>query len=89
MQLSQLGDATNGCLSAGPHFNPYNKHHGAPEDHDRHVGDLGNIESNAEGVAKFTITDKHLTLNGALSILGRSVVVHAVSLTAIQPGSLS
>ncbi|VDN86637.1 unnamed protein product [Brugia pahangi] len=28
--VHQYGDTTNGCISAGPHFNPYNKTHGDP-----------------------------------------------------------
>ncbi|KAL5156050.1 Superoxide dismutase [Cu-Zn] [Glycine soja] len=38
-----LGDTTNGCLSTGAHFNPNNNEHGAPEDENRHAGDLGNV----------------------------------------------
>ncbi|KAI0061396.1 hypothetical protein BV25DRAFT_1886644 [Artomyces pyxidatus] len=75
--IHQLGDASNGCLSAGPHFNPFNKNHGAPGDAERHVGDLGNIKSDALGAARFTVQDEHLTLNGPRSIVGRSVVLHA------------
>ena len=54
------------------------KKHGAPSDSERHFGDLGNIQSISSGIAKFSFTDKLLTLNGPFSIIGRSVVVHAV-----------
>ncbi|XP_041019837.1 superoxide dismutase [Cu-Zn] 4A [Juglans microcarpa x Juglans regia] len=72
-----LGDTTNGCLSTGPHFNPAGKEHGAPEDENRHAGDLGNITAGADGTAKIAITDKQIPLSGPNSIIGRAVVVHA------------
>ncbi|KAK5991066.1 Superoxide dismutase [Cladobotryum mycophilum] len=71
-----FGDNTNGCTSAGPHFNPFNKTHGAPSDETRHVGDLGNIETDSNGVAKGTITDSLIQLIGPNSVIGRTVVVH-------------
>ncbi|KAB2629795.1 hypothetical protein D8674_007314 [Pyrus ussuriensis x Pyrus communis] len=71
-----LGDTTNGCLSTGPHFNPNGKEHGAPEDEDRHAGDLGNITVGDDGTATFTIIDKQIPLTGPHSIIGRAVVVH-------------
>lgn len=74
--IHQFGDNTNGCTSAGPHFNPFGKTHGAPEDENRHVGDLGNIKTDSNGLAKGTKTDKSVTLFGENSILGRTVVVH-------------
>ena len=64
------GDLSGGCLSAGAHFNPFNKDHGAPGDYERHVGDLGNIESDADGNAKFTLEDSQISLNGPTSIVG-------------------
>lgn len=75
--IHQFGDNTNGCTSAGPHFNPFGKTHGAPEDDVRHVGDLGNIQTDASGIAKGTKSDKLVSLFGENSILGRTVVVHA------------
>ncbi|KDQ62306.1 hypothetical protein JAAARDRAFT_189645 [Jaapia argillacea MUCL 33604] len=74
---STLGDTTNGCISAGSHFNPYNKNHGAPTSAERHVGDLGNIETDGSGVASFELQDNLISLNGPLSIIGRTVMVHA------------
>ena len=64
------GDLSAGCASAGSHFNPFGKTHGAPTDAARHVGDLGNIQSDAQGEAKFTIEDSLVTLNGPLSVVG-------------------
>lgn len=74
--VHQFGDNTNGCTSAGPHFNPFSKEHGAPEDENRHVGDLGNISTDASGVAKGSKQDSLIKLIGPNSILGRTVVVH-------------
>lgn len=68
----------SGCTSAGPHFNPFGKEHGAPTDSERHVGDLGNIEAGTDGVAKINLCDSVISLNGPLNIIGRTVVVRAI-----------
>ncbi|KAH7727062.1 cytoplasmic Cu/Zn-superoxide dismutase [Aphelenchoides avenae] len=75
--VHQYGDRTNGCVSAGPHFNPNNKTHGGPKDENRHVGDLGNVEADGSGVAKFEFTDRLIALSGPNNVVGRSLVVHA------------
>ncbi|GAY68943.1 hypothetical protein CUMW_268110 [Citrus unshiu] len=72
-----LGDTTNGCMSTGPHFNPAGKEHGAPEDDNRHAGDLGNVNVGDDGTATFTVVDNQIPLSGPNSIIGRAVVVHA------------
>jgi len=75
--VHEFGDNTNGCTSAGAHFNPFGKTHGAPADEERHGGDLGNVTAGADGVAHVNITDKLLNLMGPNSIIGRTAVVHA------------
>ncbi|KAL3105005.1 hypothetical protein niasHT_028537 [Heterodera trifolii] len=70
------GDLSNGCTSAGPHFNPTNKTHGGPQDQIRHVGDLGNVHAGSDGIAKLTFSDHLISLCGANNIVGRALVVH-------------
>ncbi|KAL5580126.1 hypothetical protein UlMin_012568 [Ulmus minor] len=74
--LHEYGDTTNGCISTGPHFNPNDATHGAPEDEVRHAGDLGNITANADGVAEATIVDEQIPLTGPNAVVGRAFVVH-------------
>jgi hypothetical protein len=50
--------------------NPYGKTHGAPTDDTRHVGDLGNFKTDAQGNGKGTTTDKLIKLIGAESVIG-------------------
>jgi len=75
--VHEFGDGTNGCTSAGAHFNPHNKTHGGPKDDMRHVGDLGNVTAGSDGVAKVEITDAIISLSGDHNIVGRSLVIHA------------
>jgi Cu-Zn family superoxide dismutase len=42
----------------------------------RHVGDLGNIYSDDNGIARYTFRDDVIKLSGKHSIIGRSVVIH-------------
>jgi Cu-Zn family superoxide dismutase len=78
IHIHEFGDcrADDGS-SAGGHFNPHAKAHGAPDAAERHVGDLGNVVADENGVAAFDALDPLLELDGEHSILARSVVVHA------------
>ncbi|KAL3750278.1 hypothetical protein ACJRO7_011298 [Eucalyptus globulus] len=71
-----LGDTTNGCMSTGPHFNPCGKEHGAPEDQNRHAGDLGNVNVGDDEFNLMTLSFMQIPLSGPSSIVGRAVVVH-------------
>jgi superoxide dismutase, Cu-Zn family len=75
--IHEFGDCSSADgTSAGSHFNPEGKNHGAPMDISRHIGDMGNIEADESGKAHLEYTDPMLMLNGPHSILGRSVIVH-------------
>lgn len=63
------------AASAGAHFNPTQKHHGGPDTAERHSGDLGNLMADFGGKAHLDWKGK-LSLTGADSIIGKSVVVH-------------
>lgn len=76
--IHEYGDcsATDGT-SAGGHYNPKNMPHGAPTDASRHMGDMGNLVTDEDGVATLEYTDTVIELNGPDTILGRGIVVHA------------
>nr|ANS71030.1 superoxide dismutase [Lymantria dispar multiple nucleopolyhedrovirus] len=75
--VHEFGDTSNGCTSAGEHFNPTGQNHGAPNSRVRHVGDLGNIEAKTSGaLTPVRIRDPMMSLFGPFSVLGRSLVVH-------------
>lgn len=73
--IHQYGDcsAANGT-SAGGHFNPADVDHAGPDAEVSHMGDLGNIEANAEGVAAF---DALYPAVDMAMITGRGLIVHA------------
>lgn len=61
-------------LSAGGHFNPTGKPHGAPDAADHHAGDMPMLQADASGNATLT-TD--LAIPGGVSdIVGKAVIVH-------------
>uniref|UniRef100_A0A6S8ZIB6 superoxide dismutase n=1 Tax=Ditylum brightwellii TaxID=49249 RepID=A0A6S8ZIB6_9STRA len=71
------GDLTDGAVGCGPIFNPFGKNHGAPEDEECMVGDLGNVITTEDGKTAVHIEDKALKLIGPHSVIGRSIVIHS------------
>jgi Cu-Zn family superoxide dismutase len=64
------------ATSAGGHFNPTGKPHGAPDATEHHAGDLPMLQADSSGNATLTIDVSGLSIGGAHDILGKSVVVH-------------
>lgn len=75
--IHEKADFSNGCASAGPHYNPFGKNHGAPDDADRHVGDMGNVVADKDGNAEGMIRDGLIKIFGEYTVVGRSIMVHA------------
>lgn len=62
--------------SAGGHLNPNKGDHSAPEKKSSHLGDLGNLKADANGIAETEVLipfDKVKDLNG---IVGKAVIIH-------------
>lgn len=66
-------------MSAGGHYSPAGGRHGAPSGPEHHLGDLGNIEADRNGVAQASVDvpGVSLALIGLNSIVDRAIVVHA------------
>ena len=70
-----------GFTSAGPHFNPDQKHHGFQNPEGPHAGDMPNFTVKANGTAKATLVDPRVNLGeGDHSLFtngGTALVIHA------------
>lgn len=76
--IHTYGDMSDQCESMCAHFNPYGKSHGGPDSVVRHVGDLGNIRADSNGVAKYQMRDSAIKLRGTkCNIIGRGLIIHA------------
>ena len=70
--IHTFGDCTAvDGTSTGGHFNPYGFEHGAP-DLDRHMGAMGNLEVNEDGVGIRDYTDHVIDEE----IIGRGIIIH-------------
>ena len=69
-------------MSAGGHFNPFDKHHGLQNPAGPHAGDLPNVTVGPDGKAKVEAVAKLVTLkpgekNSLFQSGGTSLVIHA------------
>ncbi len=78
IHIHERGDCSaEDAKSAGGHFNPTNRRHGAPTHSSHHVGDLGNVEASSDGRVIAELQSDAITFNGETSILGKALIVHA------------
>ena len=75
MHVHESGDMSRDCQSTGHHYNPFMVSHGGPNDIIKHVGDLGNINCDQNGVVEENLVYNHLSLLGEHSIMNRAIVV--------------
>lgn len=87
IHIHEFGDLSSpDGTSAGSHFNPEGKAHGLADSEERHPGDFGNLQADAEGNANLVLTLRGLSLaEGEHAILGRAVIVHADEDKGTQP----
>jgi Cu-Zn family superoxide dismutase len=63
--------------TAGDHLNPYGQPHGDPNGKIRHLGDMGNLESNANGEAKKVILLPKSQMDDLNMLIGKSIIIHS------------
>ena len=69
--IHESGDLREGCKSCCAHYNPYKTDHGGLDG--GHAGDLGNINTNENGVCSMNIKTDKFSVD---DILGRSIIIH-------------
>ena len=85
--IHQSGDCSApDAMSAGGHYNPEGHEHGLPDKDKRHAGDLGNLQADDQGKARYEMTVQTITIAGTMNpIIGRGVIVHAKQDDGGQP----
>ena len=77
--VHEFGDCSaDDGASAGGHYNPEGHAHAGPDAGARHAGDLGNLQADASGRARYDYVMHGVTIAGSVNpLLGRGVIVHA------------
>ncbi len=81
VHVHETGDCSDpAAASAGAHFNPGTKDHGAPHAAAHHAGDLGNMWVGENGEGHHVILMPELTIKaGMFSVVGRAIIVHELA----------
>jgi Cu-Zn family superoxide dismutase len=76
--VHEKGDCSSGDgMSAGGHFNPAGKAHGAMSMGEHHAGDMPNLKADSYGTANAPFEVPGLTIGGgAADIVGKGLIVH-------------
>ena len=70
----------------GGHYNREGHPHALPDKKERHAGDLGNLQADAQGKATLDLTVDNITINGSKNpLVGRGVIVHEKKDDGSQP----
>ncbi len=78
--IHEYGDCSApDATSAGSHWDAeMTKHHGKPEETNRHSGDMGNLQADANGKAHLDLTLEGVSISGPRNpIIGHAVIIHA------------
>lgn len=65
-----------GYKTAGDHLNPGKHEHGRPESSERHLGDMGNLVTNAQGISRQVILLPKSEANDVKMIIGKAILIH-------------
>lgn len=88
IHIHENGDCSDGGQAAGGHFNPTNDPHGRPDEEASHVGDLGNLTAEKDGMVQTVIIKDRpddAGFAGWESILNRAVIIHENADEFTQP----
>lgn len=80
VHIHEFGDCSApDASSAGGHWNPSTNDHGKWGDEHHHMGDIGNLEADANGNATLTFTTDKWSLGGdaGTNLLGKTLIIHA------------
>lgn len=73
IHIHEFGVLSPSCSDCGGHFNPTISFHGGTQSSPRHVGDLGNILVDRNGIADIDINIPYYDI---IQFAGRSIVLH-------------